>query len=185
VDSRLSALVEGVRQGGVSQETSRLADFEAFYGRHAALVRRTVFSLSGAQDLDDIVQEAFVKLWRGLAGFRGDSAPRTWVYRVAVNAAREHWRGQGRRRQAMQRYADEPRRQAAPGGQESWEKEQAVAQALGALSDEHREAVTLCYLEGLSLAEAAEAVDVPEGTLKSRLHHARLRLAQALGGEAS
>lgn len=157
--------------------------FEDLYHQHSAQVRRTAYSLSGPQDLDDIVQETFLRLWRSLEAFRGDSDPKTWVYRVTVNTAREHWRKAGRRRNAMLRYLEEPRPRDAPALQERWELDRWVAAALQELDWEHREAVTLCYLEDLSVAEIAKIAGIPEGTVKSRLYHARLRLNALLQGK--
>jgi RNA polymerase sigma-70 factor (ECF subfamily) len=156
-------------------------DFEAVYREHADLVRRVAWNLGGAEDLDDVVQEAFVKLWRGWDGFRDQAQRKTWVYRVTVNAAREHWRRKGRFKAALQRLKLAwPRAEAVEGGQGAWQLQGRVAQALASLSREQREAVSLVYLEGLSLAEAAQACGAPEGTLKSRLFHARARLQDLL-----
>jgi RNA polymerase sigma-70 factor (ECF subfamily) len=163
---------------------ARPVDFEAVYREHAGLVRRVAWNLGGDEDLDDIVQEAFVKLWRGWDGFREEAQRKTWVYRVTVNAAREHWRRKGRFKAALQRFKLAwPRSEAAPGGQDAWELQGRVGQALARLKREQREAVTLVYLEGLSLAEAAAACGAPEGTLKSRLFHARAQLQGLLKEE--
>lgn len=178
-------LTDGVASGVRLQAAARPGDFEAVYRDYAGLVRRVAWNLGGAEDLDDIVQEAFVRLWRGWDGFREESQRKTWVYRVTVNAAREHWRRKGRLKAALQRFKLAwPRREAVAGGQEAWVLQGRVAAALDGLNREQREAVSLVYLEGLSLAEAAQACGAPEGTLKSRLFHARAKL-QALLKEDS
>jgi RNA polymerase sigma-70 factor (ECF subfamily) len=176
------SLLGGEPRGARPDAAERFADFEGLYLAHRDLVRRVAYNLGGLEDLDDIVQETFVRLWKGLEGFRGEASPRTWVYRVTLNTARDHWRKRGRYKSAMARYTQEapPPSQKGP-EQERWELGQAVARGLAGLSAEHREAVTLCYLEGLSVAEAADAAGVPEGTIKSRLHHAREKLGQLLG----
>lgn len=127
-----------------------------------------------------MVQETFVRLWKGLPGFRAESGIKTWVYRVTLNTAREHWRSQGRRKAAMARYAAQPRAASVEPAQADLHLRGTLAAALMELSWEQREAATLCYLEELSLAEAAHACGVPEGTIKSRLHHARLQLKESL-----
>lgn len=172
----------GGRQQGAEQETApRFADFEAAYENHKDIVRRTAYSMGGAEDLDDIVQETFIKAWRAWDSFKGDSSLRTWIYRITVNASREHWRKRGRYKAAIARYLDEPHAQSMDGGQKNWELSRRISAALAGLSYGQREAVTLVYLEGLSLAEAAQATETPEGTLKSRLYHARIQLAGVLG----
>ena len=120
-----------------------------------------------------------MRAWKGREGFEGRSGEKTWVYRITLNAAREHWRKRGRYKAALARFAAEPRAEAAePAAGSGLDK--ALARALAQLSQEQREAVTLVYLEGLSLAEAAEVSAAPLGTVKSRLHQARQLLATAL-----
>jgi RNA polymerase sigma-70 factor (ECF subfamily) len=177
-------LAGGVAPGAQALESARPEAFESVYLQYAALVRRVAWNLGGDEDLDDIVQEAFVKLWRGWDGFREQSQRQTWVYRVTVNAAREHWRRKGRFKAALQRFKLAwPRSEGASGGQEAWALQGRVGAALEKLNLDQREAVTLVYLEGLSLAEAAAVCGAPEGTLKSRLFHARARLQGLLKEE--
>jgi RNA polymerase sigma-70 factor (ECF subfamily) len=171
--------------GARQEEAARLLDFEAFYLRYRDQVRRTAYSVGGGEDLDDIVQESFVRIWKGWASFRGDSDPKTWVYRITINAARDHWRKKGRFKNFLKRFFAEPRSESLAPEQENWGLGRALAKALDSLSRPQREAVTLCYLEGIQISEAAEICGLPEGTLKSRLHQARKYLAEALqnGGE--
>ena len=160
---------------------TRRADFEALYQGYAEVVRRTAWNLGGFEDLDDIVQEVFVCIWRGWDQFEGRSDRRTWVYRITINTAREHWRRKGRRRSLLARFFGEsPQPQSIPGGQGAWEQRRHLGRALDQLSREQREAVSLVYLEGLELVEAAKACGVPLGTIKSRLFAARGRLQQLL-----
>ncbi len=155
--------------------------FEGVYRQYAPLVRRTVYSLGGSEDLEDIVQEVFIRLWRAWDRFEGRSSRRTWVYRVTLNTARGHWRGRGRFKAALRRWLlAVPRSEAVAPGQEAWESDAEVGRALKALEPPKREALVLVHLEGLSLAEAAAVLGVPEGTVKSRLFHAREELRRAL-----
>jgi RNA polymerase sigma-70 factor (ECF subfamily) len=158
----------------------RFADFEALYSQFSPLVRRTAFSLNGGEDLDDIVQESFVRIWKSGADFRGDSSLKTWIYRITLNCAREHRRKKGRLRAALSRLLFQPRQSSAPASQAGTHLSSALSLAMAGLNEGQREAVTLCYLEGLSMAEAATAAEAPEGTIKSRLHQARALLAVAL-----
>jgi len=159
-------------------------DFEEIYRRHADLVRRTVWSLSGAEDLDDIVQEVFVRLWRSWNSFEGRSDRRTWIYRVTLNTARSHWRGRGRFKAALKRFfLAAPRSDAVPPDQERWERDARLASALKALAPRLREALTLVSLEGLSVEETSRILGIPPGTVKSRMHQARFRMQVLLEEE--
>jgi RNA polymerase sigma-70 factor (ECF subfamily) len=177
-----NSLLGGKREAARQDAAGRFADFEALYSQTKDLVRRCAYAVGGAEDLEDIVQESFVKIWKSWQGFRGDADPKTWVYRVALNTAREHWRKRGRYKAAVARYSAEPGPAQGMPGQSRWELRRSLEGALAELSYEQREAVTLCYFEGLSLAEAASALDAPEGTLKSRLFSARKILAGVLAG---
>jgi len=174
-------LAGGQTRDAQAQSAGRPADFDAVYRDYAPMVRRTVWSLGRAEDLDDIVQEVFVRLWKAWGQFDGRSERRTWVYRVTVNTARSHWRSRGRLKAALKRlWTAGPRAQSAAGGQEAWDLNRKLGLALGALDRKQREALTLVHLEGLSLAEAGQAMGVPEGTVKSRLFHARARMQTLL-----
>lgn len=181
----VQALWQGLTRSGTPDEAARSVEFEGLYLNHREQVRRTAYRLSGAEDLDDLVQETFVRIWRAWGGFRREADVRTWIYRVTVNTVREHWRKRGRYHAATARYLDEPRSTAGAPEQDAWLRRREVADALRELSLEHREAVTLCYLEDLSLAEAAQVAQVPEGTLKSRLFYARRVLGERLNVKES
>ncbi len=131
----------------------------------------------------DVAQEAFIKAYRALAGFRGDSAFYTWLYRIAINTAKNYLVAQGRRppegdidAQDAEQYEgesnlkeyDTPERLALRD-----EIEQTVFEAIEALPEDLRTAITLRELEGLSYEEIAQAMDCPVGTVRSRIFRAR------------
>lgn len=131
----------------------------------------------------DVTQEAFIKAYRALPKFRGDSAFYTWLYRVAINTAKNHLAAQSRRppgddieaETAEQmdlgtrlKEGDTPERMALQG-----EIAETVQQALDELPDDLRTAITLRELEGLSYDEIAQAMDCPIGTVRSRIFRAR------------
>jgi RNA polymerase sigma-70 factor, ECF subfamily len=135
-------------------------------------------------DAEDAVQEAFISAYRHLRQFRGEASPRTWLYRITVNAALARLRDRG-----PQEYLDdasERAEQAAEWTQRA--QDQAVAgelrdeleRALGMLAPDLRAAVILRDVEGLSTREAAQVLDIGEPALKTRLHRARVLLRQAL-----
>ena len=131
----------------------------------------------------DVAQEAFIKAYRALAGFRGDSAFYTWLYRIAINTAKNYLVAQGRRpgdgsidaqdaeqfegESGLKEY-DTPERLALTS-----EIERTVFQAIDELPDDLRMAITLRELEGLSYEEIAQAMGCPIGTVRSRIFRAR------------
>ena len=131
----------------------------------------------------DVAQEAFIKAYRALPKFRGDSAFYTWLYRIAINTAKNYVVAQGRRppdtdvdaEEAEQfEGAAELKENASP---ESLllrdEIEKTIFDAIEQLPEDLRTAITLRELEGLSYEEIAEAMDCPVGTVRSRIFRAR------------
>ena len=131
----------------------------------------------------DVTQEAFIKAYRALPKFRGDSAFYTWLYRVAINTAKNHLAAQARRppgddieaETAEQmdmgvalKETDTPENLAL-----QREIASTIQQALDGLPDDLRTAITLRELEGLSYEEIAQAMDCPIGTVRSRIFRAR------------
>ena len=134
-------------------------------------------------DVMDIAQEAFIKAYRALPGFRGDSAFYTWLYRIAINTAKNHLASPSRRmseaavdvQEAEFGVAPEELRETATPERLALrdEVERAVLDALEALPEDLRTAVTLRELEGMSYEEIALAMDCPIGTVRSRIFRAR------------
>ena len=134
-----------------------------------------------AADAEDALQEAFLDVHRGLRLFRGEARASTWVYRIALRAA---LRVKARRRPAGPLDPETP----GPGGAGALEARadaRRVAEAMARLPAEHRAVLALFALEGLRHGEIADVLGVPEGTVWSRLHAARRRLAAELGAGAS
>jgi len=147
----------------------------------ANLVSRYV---NNASDVPDVTQEAFIKAYRGLKNFRGDSAFYTWLYRISVNAAKNHLVSTGRRNVERSMDADEtgtlmaaadklhdhasPEREARTD-----ELRNTIRQAIEDLPIDLRTAIALREFDGLSYDEIAEAMDCPIGTVRSRIFRAR------------
>ena len=132
----------------------------------------------------DVTQEAFIKAYRALGGFRGDSAFYTWLYRIAINAAKNHLVSMGRRPAPGDNLETEVAEQLESGGRLremgtpenhllSEEIARTVQQALEELPDDLRTAIVLRELEGLSYEEIAATMDCPIGTVRSRIFRAR------------
>src|SRR5690625_4301238 len=142
-------------------------------------------------DIEDIAQETFIKAYRALPDFRGDSAFYTWLYRIAINTARNWYVAQTRRPQTV-----DPREN--PEGETfdqidnlrdintpeallaSRQVAQTINQAMAELPEELRNAITLREVEGLSYDEIAQAMDCPVGTVRSRIFRAREAIANKL-----
>ena len=124
----------------------------------------------------DASQETFVTAQRAIRRFRGESSLRTWILGIAVNECRRAIRKGGAEPLPLEvdlaGHTDD---------EGALVNRQVLAEALARLSDEHREVVLLHEIEGLTYDEIAEATGVPSGTVKSRLHHAFLRLRKEMG----
>ncbi len=160
----------------------------------AALVHRyqtRIFNFSlamtgNAADAEDLAQETFIRAFRGLHRFRGDSAFKNWLYRIAANAAHT-LRGSRQLRSAVwdaRVESDEVGERHLAAGDDSVElqaiRRQAIDRALAALPVDLRTPVVLRDVEGLEYHEIAEAMDIPIGTVMSRIFRARRRLRPLL-----
>jgi RNA polymerase sigma-70 factor (ECF subfamily) len=171
------ALVERVQQGD-----KKAFDVLVLKYQHkvANLISRYIRDQS---EVLDVTQEAFIKAYRALPKFRGDSAFYTWLYRVAINTAKNHLAAQSRRppgddieaETAEQmdlgtrlKEGDTPERMAL-----QHEIAETVQLAMDELPDDLRTAITLRELEGLSYDEIAQAMECPIGTVRSRIFRAR------------
>jgi RNA polymerase sigma-70 factor (ECF subfamily) len=147
------------------------------------------------EEARDLTQETFLQAFRSIAHFRGDADLRTWLYRIAVNQARNRWRWWRRRRRGATVSLDEPARDSEqplsarlrdehardPERQTlAHEREDALAAALQTLARPYREAVVLRDIEGLSYEEVASALEISIGTVKSRLSRGRTELRRKL-----
>ena len=136
---------------------------------------------------EDAAQEAFLAAWRGLPRFRGDSRFSTWLYRLTTNAAID-WLRREKRHRGMDDVTELELPDDGPSPQdqaEQAETQQAVRRALGQLSEEHRQVLLLRYMQELDYAEIAAALEISEGTVKSRISRAKMRLRELLDGSGN
>lgn len=157
-------------------------DFEAIHAEYAGLVRRIVFRLCHPNDLDDLVQQVFVKVFEHRDHLKDPGSLKAWICRIAVNTARDDLR---RRRRAGWLSLSAPEdldRREGPGTDagSALAGDQLVRRAVGALSPKLREVVVLYSLKELEVKEIAETLGLPEGTVKSRLSQAREKLRDVL-----
>lgn len=146
-------------------------------------VYRLAYRMCGnAYDADEAAQEAFVAAWRALPNFRGDAKFSTWLYRLTTNAAIDVMRREKRHQTVgdgemieVADDADSPQETV-----ERTEQQEAVQEALATLSEEYREVLLLRYMKELDYAEIAEVLQLPSGTVKSRINRAKAALKNAL-----
>lgn len=167
-------------------------DVEAFtrlVQSHSTLVYRVALRILGPEAAQDASQEVWVRVWRSIKGFRGDSAFSTWLYRITVNTCLNARRREERRE--SQEYGDEmPYLPEPPGGDAdpeaatlSQERREEIFAALRHVRAEHRAALVLRHMEGLSYAEIAEVLEVPDGTAKGWVSRGRAAMLVALAEE--
>jgi RNA polymerase sigma-70 factor, ECF subfamily len=159
--------------------------FDELVRRHqAAMITLARVLTGGRGDADDLAQEVFVRAWRNLRGFRGDSTFRTWLHRVAINVIRTSQTRQGRlARLFVARGRDDERPDPASGDEPvdaALARRQMIDRALATLPEELRVAVTLRDMQGLEYKEIAAALEVPIGTVESRIFRARQKLKPLL-----
>jgi RNA polymerase sigma-70 factor, ECF subfamily len=134
-------------------------------------------------EIDDVTQEAFIKAYRAIGGFRGESAFYTWLYRIAVNTAKNYLDSQGRRPPntdmevegaELIESGETLRDQATPERSLLTDEIAAtVNRAIASLPEDLRTAITLREIEGLSYEEIAQVMECPIGTVRSRIFRAR------------
>ena len=139
----------------------------------------------------DITQEAFIKAYRALPRFRGDSAFYTWMYRIAVNTAKNHLAAQRRRPMDVELDLQDPEQydlhsklketDTPEGVTLSNELKETVERAISALPEDLRTAIILRELEGMSYEEIAQTMECPVGTVRSRIFRARDAIAKKVG----
>ncbi|MFC0625362.1 RNA polymerase sigma factor [Kribbella deserti] len=153
--------------------------------RHAPIAKRTAFLLGAGADADDVVQEAFVKAYRGLDGFRADAAFRPWLLRIVANETKNLHRSRVRRTRREAAWPEADPDQLDPSVHAlSAERRAELLVALRRLSEPHRLVVTCRYLLDLDEQETAEVLGWPRGTVKSRLSRALTKLRDHLGDDA-
>jgi len=146
-----------------------------------ALVRRL---LCQSEEVEDIVHDVFVAAPAAFRGYRGEGSVRSFVFSIAVHHVRHHIRTASRRRTWLDRFRSAPREQAVHATPETHSEQRELAarlsRALATLSFEHQATVVLCEIEEMTSAEAAKVLGVPEGTVRTRLFHAKKKLRALL-----
>lgn len=143
---------------------------------------RLAARMCGPDGAEDVTQEAFLAAWRGLPQFRGDCRFSTWLYRLVSNAAIDCLRREKKHRDTGD-VDDLELPDGGPSPQEQAERSDtrdAVRRALDRLSPEHRQVLLLRFMQELDYGEIARALNVSEGTVKSRINRAKSKLREVL-----
>jgi RNA polymerase sigma-70 factor, ECF subfamily len=182
-----AAAVERCRKGDI-------AAFEPLVEKYRQRVWRLAYNvLRDREEAWDVAQEAFIRAYQALPAFRGQSAFYTWLFRIVMNVASDRARSRAARGRAFgtervpeeewdRVMVDKPAGEQAPDEAAASAQDRArIMQALATLSPQHRDIIMLSDIEGLSYKEIADVLEIPMGTVMSRLHNARRRLRSALG----
>lgn len=177
-------LVEQAKKGSMPA-------FELLVNRYQQKVANVIAKfVRDRHEIQDVAQEVFIKVFRALPNFRGDSSFYTWIYRIAVNTSKNHLVAKSRRIQNTQvefeeaesfgsnedqRNLDTPDAVYARG-----ELETTMSKAIATLPEDLKTAIVLREVEGLSYEEIAQQMDCPIGTVRSRIFRARDAIDQAL-----
>ena len=168
--------------------------FETLVYKYERFVYRSAYyAVGNAADAEDLTQEIFLKLWRGLSGFRGQSQFLTWLARIVRNTCADHIRKKRRVVPAeslsfvsddgestdRELHDTDPQNDPSQAADRS-ENVRLVRQAMAMLSEEHRTLIVLRDIEGYSYEKLARTLGLEEGTVKSRLYRARAQLRQNL-----
>ena len=166
--------------------------FDLLFGRYQHKIRSLVARhIRNPQEVEDVAQEAFIKAFRALPRFRGESAFYTWLYRIAINTAHNHQMAKSRRPPGVDidvedaqfmdgagRLVENESPEAAASRDELAE---AIDQAVAALPDDLRSALALREFEGLSYEQIATIMECPVGTVRSRIFRAREAVDRRIG----
>lgn len=156
--------------------------------RHRARIRRLLFGLlqGNRDDIQDVEQDVLMALCRDLCKFRYDSSFETYLYRFAHNRAIDYIRSQRKQRRIVEELGARSTTAGDTYAEHHLQRERkaAVAAILSHLSEEERLLITLKELEGLHIEEIARTMRLPVGTVKSRLHRTRRKIAKLAGGES-
>lgn len=164
--------------------------YEELYTEYVEKIGRIAKTYLGVDDVEDVIQEVFIRVYKNIKKFRGDSALSTWVYRITVNVCKDMLSKKRRRREILTSFGmeedetktlPEPVEYTRPSDEYLKETSaEEIHKAIDSLAKEDRLLITLREIENMSYADISNVVDKPIGTVKSRLHYARERLKELL-----
>lgn len=156
-----------------------MKEFIDIYNNYNMQVRSILFRYSpNGENIDDMVQETFIKIWKSLKNFEQRSSLKTWIYRIAVNAAIDY-----QRKNSKYSHYSEIDQITEPVAHEKTDQclyQQLIEVALHKLSEEQKSVAILSLYQQLSTQEIADILEIPSGTVKSRLFNAKNQMQQEL-----
>jgi RNA polymerase sigma-70 factor (ECF subfamily) len=155
--------------------------FEEVYFEHKNLVRNVIYRIVGGSSLDDLVQETFVQVWKSLPQFKKNSSLKTWIYRIAVNQALMHLR----KKDILNSHQVEQFEFPIDEQTSNIENKDMANFGLANVKNEFKVVLVLFYYEGLTIEEISSILEIPSGTVKSRLHQAKIEFARVFKKEYS
>jgi RNA polymerase sigma-70 factor, ECF subfamily len=175
--ARPGTVTDVIRRAQAGDSTA----FEAIYREHSPRVYALCLRLSGGVQAEatELLQDVFIRAWRGIGNFRGESAFSSWLHRLAVNAMLESTRSE-KRRSARVLLMDDPDEIGHAAMTGSPDLQMDLETAIASLPNGARTAFVLHEIEGYQHAEIAAQLGVAEGTVKAQLHRARKLLIEAL-----
>lgn len=161
--------------------SNRRQFYEQLVHAHSGDLYRFAYRLCGEPDIaEDLVQETFVEAWRSIRSLRDDKSARAWLYQILRHRF-AHWVRRLKRTirpDASMDVAEAEKSQPGPDVLTRLADEDLLQQALNSIDERFKEPFLMVFLEGLTCAEAAEKLDIPRGTVLSRIHRARLALRE-------
>ena len=168
-------LVQKCRRGDLSA-------FETIYQRHSSSMYNLAYRMVGnPSDAEDLLQEIFLLAFNKLSSYQGQSALGTWLYRVATNRCLDHLRSRAKRYQTMTDSIDEKESLTPSAAKDTPVERVDLERSIAQLPDSYRAAFLLYDVEGFGHKEVAHILGVAEGTSKSLVHKARLKIRDTLG----
>lgn len=166
--------------------------YERLYDEYAPRIGGIAKSYLGYDDVDDIVQEVMMRIFKGIKNFRGDSKLSTWIHRIAVNACKDTLNKKKKKKEIFTNFIEDSDEEGFSymAFEDSNLVEEAleemnynsIMEALEKLSPENRLLIKLRDIDGMSYEDIAKILGKPVGTVKSRLHYARKKLKELVEG---
>lgn len=157
-------------------------EFLALYNTFQSLVSTVIYQMLGSkissQVLNDLVQETFIKIWKGLPEFRNEAELKSWIYKITINTGLDYLKSAPVRKEIFNHSFESF--EMEQNSEQRLANEQIVSLGLSSLSHDHRMVLVLVFIHELSLQEVAEILQVPLGTVKSRAHHAKEKFKEIL-----
>lgn len=148
-----------------------ISDFEKVYEAYSGRVRNIIFRMNGEDELDDLIQNTFIKIYQNLEKFKGESSIETWIYRIAVNTVKDYKKARSRKSWLS---LFQPDHEVEVMIEDYTDKKIEIKEAYKLIRDKlslkHQEVIVLYSFEDLDVSKISKILKIPEGTVKSRLH---------------